>query len=79
MKMSAEKEKKEIRYTICISDGCLEEIAEYASKERCLEILQDFCEAYAKECYTVEVYDHAADAAKPATCKNNLVYYFPEK
>lgn len=37
------KGKKEaaIRHTICISDGCLEEIAEYGSKERCIEILDE--------------------------------------
>lgn len=28
-------------HTICISDGCLEEIAEYESKERCLEVLDE--------------------------------------
>ena len=31
-----------IRHTICISDGCLEEIAEYPTKERCLTVLKDF-------------------------------------
>lgn len=35
----AEENKK--RHTICISDGCLEEIAEYESKERCIEILDE--------------------------------------
>ena len=30
-----------IHHTICISDGCLEEIAEYESKERCLEVLDE--------------------------------------
>ena len=34
-----EGKKQEVRHTICISDGCLEEIAEYGSKERCLEVL----------------------------------------
>lgn len=29
------------RHTICISDGCLEEIAEYESKERCIEVLDE--------------------------------------
>lgn len=33
----AEADKK--RHVICISDGCLEEIGEYATKERCLEVL----------------------------------------
>ncbi len=29
------------RHTICISDGCLEEIGEYESKERCIEIIDE--------------------------------------
>lgn len=41
--------KEETRHTICISDGCLEEIAEYESKERCLEVIKDFCREYNKE------------------------------
>lgn len=49
------KGKKEtVRHTICISDGCLEEIAEYQTKERCLQVLKDFCGVYENECYTVE-------------------------
>ena len=28
-------------HTICIADGCLEEIAEYESKERCIEVLDE--------------------------------------
>lgn len=45
------KGKKEAatRHTICISDGCLEEIAEYESKERCIEVLdeiQNMCGSY---------------------------------
>lgn len=31
----------EIRHIICISDGCLEELAEYPTKERCLEVLDE--------------------------------------
>ena len=39
------KGKKEtVRHTICISDGCLEEIAEYQTKERCLQVLKDSAE-----------------------------------
>lgn len=33
--------KGEIHHTICISDGSLEKIAEYESKERCLEVLDE--------------------------------------
>lgn len=35
----SETDKK--RHTICISDGCLEEIGEYESKERCIEIIDE--------------------------------------
>lgn len=71
--------KEEIRHTICISDGCLEEIAEYPTKERCLEVMKDFCGAYEAECYTAEFFDNAAQAARPATYRRNIVYQFPEK
>lgn len=76
----SKKGKQEvIRHTICISDGCLEEIAEYDSKERCLEVLKDFCGAYEEECYTVEFFDISAQTQRPAICKKNIVYQFPEK
>ncbi len=68
-----------IRHTICISDGCLEEIAEYDSKERCLEVLKDFCGAYEKECYTTEFFDQSAQSQRPAIYRKNIVYQFPEK
>lgn len=67
-----------IRHTICISDGCLEEVAEYESKERCLQVLNDFCGAYENECYTNEFFDIAAQATRPAVYKRNIVYRFPE-
>lgn len=74
------KGKQEIiRHIICISDGCLEEIAEYKSKERCLEVLMDFCEAYEQECYTNEFFDQSAQATRPATYQNNKTYKFPEE
>ena len=69
--------KEEIRHTICISDGCLEEIAEYPTKERCLEVLKDFCEAYKNEVYTSKFYDFAAQATRPAVYVTNTVYEFP--
>lgn len=74
------KGKKEtVRHTICISDGCLEEIAEYPTKERCLQVLKEFCSSYEEACYTVEFFDESARAIRPATCKKNLVYEFPAK
>ena len=33
--------EEEAHHTICISDGYLEEIAEYESKERCIEVLDE--------------------------------------
>lgn len=47
------KGKKEtaVRHTICISDGCLEVLGEYESKERCLEVLDEIqavCGSYLK-------------------------------
>ncbi len=38
--------EKKVQHKICISDGCLEEIAEYKSKERCIAVLIDICIAY---------------------------------
>lgn len=71
--------KEEVRHTICISDGCLEEIAAYPTKERCLEVLKDFCSAYEEECYTTEFYDLAAQAVRPGICRKNIVFSFPEE
>lgn len=45
----AEADKK--RHVICISDGCLEEIGEYATKERCLEVLDEIQKACVTETY----------------------------
>ena len=71
--------QEKIRHTICISDGCLEEIAEYESKERCLQVLNDLCGAHESERYTEEFFDVSAEATRPATYVKNIVYRFPEK
>lgn len=47
----AEADKK--RHVICISDGCLEEIGEYATKERCLEVLDEIQKACVNACRTM--------------------------
>jgi len=74
------KGKKEIaRHTICISDGCLEEVAEYPTKERCLEVLKSFCEMYENECYTTEFFDIAAQANRTGLNMKNSVFRFPEE
>lgn len=56
----AEADKK--RHVICISDGCLEEIGEYATKERCLEVLDEIQKACVSYLFT---------AAPPAVCSSN--------
>lgn len=72
------KGKKEtVRHTICVSDGCLEEIAEYQTKERCMQVLKGICDAYMNECYTVEFFDNSALATRTGICKQNIVYEFP--
>lgn len=45
------KKEGEPRHTLCISDGCMEELAEYKSKERCIEVLDEIqavCRSYLK-------------------------------
>lgn len=68
-----------VRHTICISDGCLEEVAEYPNKERCLEVLNEFCKAHENECYTVEFFDLAAQTNRPGTYRQNSVFRFPKE
>ena len=46
----AEADKK--RHVICISDGCLEKIGEYATKERCLEVLDEIQKACVSYLFT---------------------------
>ena len=46
----AEADKK--RHVICISYGCLEEIGEYATKERCLEVLDEIQKACVSYLFT---------------------------
>lgn len=71
--------QESVRHTICISDGCLEEVAEYKTKERCLEILCDICRTYENECFTAYVYDAAAQANVPFVERSNTVYEMPEE
>lgn len=75
----AEADKK--RHVICISDGCLEEIGEYATKERCLEALDEIQKACASYLFT------AGDAAvirggmdvQPFAAVIPRLYEMPEK
>lgn len=66
----AEADKK--RHVICISDGCLEEIGEYATKERCLEVLDEI----QKACVSYPVYGWRCSCNKgrhgrTAVCSSN--------
>ena len=72
-------ERTDRRHTICISDGLLEEVAEYESKERCMEVMKEFCEVYADGYYTTEYFDDSAKPHKMAIYMRNQVYEFPEK
>lgn len=38
---------------------------------------KDFCGVYESECYTIEFFDAAAQATRPAMYKKNIVYEFP--
>lgn len=70
-----------VRNTICISDGCLEEIAEYESKERCLEVLdeiQKVCGQYLyAEGFTGLV--RGSTAVPPMAATIPRVYEMPER
>lgn len=63
-----------VRHVICISDGCLEEIGEYESKERCLEILDEMQKefsSYYKSTCGLNIPDMFFDTPK--------LYEMPEK
>lgn len=73
--------EKQKQHIICISDGCLEEIAEYRSKERCMEVLDEIqavCRSY------LEVEGGAALVrggmdVQPAAFNVPRFYQMPEK
>ncbi len=63
-----------VRHTICISDGCLEKLGEYETKERCLEILDEIH----KECGTY--YQSTGGLNIPDMLfEKTVVYQMPEK
>ena len=51
-KRGATAEQK-MRHTICISDGCLEEIGEYDTKERCIEVLDEIQKVCGQYLYAI--------------------------
>lgn len=74
-----EADKK--RHTICISDGCLEEIAEYESKERCIEVLdeiQKICGEYLYAPGNTGLMI-GSEATPPMAAVIPRVYQMPEK
>lgn len=70
-----------VRHTICIADGCLEEVAEYESKERCIEVLdevQALCGSYAYAPGNPG-YLRGSVAVPPVVAMIPRVYQMPEK
>ena len=65
----AEADKK--RHVICISDGCLEEIGEYATKERCLEVLDEIQKACVSYLFTAGGSRNKGRHGRTAVCSSN--------
>lgn len=72
---------KKKRHTICISDGCLEEIAEYESKERCIEVLDEIQEKCSQYLYAAGSLGLlvGSEAMPPMAAVIPRVYQMPEK
>lgn len=66
-----------IAYTQLISSPV--KIAEYNTKDRCLEIICDICQRYGDECYTDTVFDYSSECNKNNVYQNNSVYKMPER
>lgn len=71
-------EKAEDIPCIFLSDGCVEELARYETKERCLEVIKEVCLAYESSCYTEPAFDAAARVERPYLFMKNAVYEMPE-
>ena len=69
------------RHTICISDGCLEEIAEYESKERCIEVLDEIEKICGQSLYAAGSLGLlvGSEAMPPMAAVIPRVYQMPEK
>lgn len=69
------------RHTICISDGCLEELGEYESRERCIEILDEIekiCGQYLYAAGNLGLLI-GSEAMPPMAAVIPRVYQMPEK
>lgn len=74
-------EENKKRHTICISDGCLEEIAEYESKERCIEVLDEIekiCRQYLYAAGSLGLLV-GSEAMPPMAAVIPRAYQMPEK
>ncbi len=69
------------RHTICISDGCLEEIGEYESKERCIEIIDEIQGVCGQYLYAPgnTGFLIGSEATPPMAAVIPRVYQMPEK
>ncbi len=69
------------RHTICISDGCLEEIGEYESKERCIEIIDEIQGICGQYLYAPgnTGFLIGSEAAPPMAAVIPRLYQMPEK
>lgn len=68
-------------HTICIADGCLEEIAEYESKERCIEVLDEIekvCGSYLYAAGSMGLI-RGSTPMQPMATVIPRVYQMPEK
>lgn len=68
-------------HTICIADGCLEEIAEYESKERCIEVLDEIekvCSSYLYAAGSMGLI-RGSTPTPPMATDIPRVYQMPEK
>lgn len=69
------------RHTICVSDGCLEEIAEYETKERCLEVLDEIqkqCGSYLYAAGNMGLI-RGSEPTPPMAVSIPRLYQMPEK
>jgi hypothetical protein len=73
--------KKEIKHTIMISSGVLEELGVYESKERCIEILDEIQAVCSKYLYAEgsNGYLRGSVAYPPMATVIPQVYQMPEK
>lgn len=68
-------------HTICIADGCLEEIAEYESKERCIEVLDEIEKVCSSYLYTAGSMGliRGSTPTPPMATDIPKVYHMPER